>query len=85
MPHKIEANVNRMTKWMREGYGVAVYENQNLSYIPDLGKKAFMKVGKDSTFKRAPKRLPDNRQVPIAWAYWLKGVARTPKGLKRMM
>jgi len=64
-------------KWLAQGYNVAVYENQDLS-SRDVGNRVFLRVGKDSTLKTAPKRLPDTPKL-IGWRYWLIHVHRGKK------
>jgi hypothetical protein len=51
----------------------------------DFGRKIFLKVGKKATLKKAPKILPDNPNVPIAWRYQLKTVVGTRKRLKKVI
>lgn len=84
MAHKASVQAKRLMGWLGSGYGVAVYENVDLS-SPDVGSKAFLKVGKDATFKKPPSRMPDSKAIPIAWRYYLKGTAKTRSGLIRLM
>jgi hypothetical protein len=76
--------VKRMEKWIDEGSQVAVYMNKDLG-SPDVGKLAFMKVGGKATYKEAPKRMPDNPTIPIAWRYWLQNTIKRKKDLKKVI
>jgi hypothetical protein len=75
--------VNIAEKWLSDGYGVAIYMNVDMS-SPEIGHKKLLRVGKDSTFKEAPKRLPDTK-TEINWIYGLVEVVKNKKRLKEVL
>lgn len=65
-----------LNKWLREGKGLAVYENHDLGH-PELGRRRFFSFGTpDAQFTdEPPVRLPDF-PTEINWRYVLVGTYR---------
>jgi hypothetical protein len=76
--------IKQIEKWLDEGNEIAVYRNVDLS-SPEIGKLVFLKVGKTATLKVAPKTLPDNPVIPIAWRYYLQSVIKSKEKLKEVV
>jgi len=75
--------INKAQRWIDRGYGVAVYRNVDLS-SPNVGHVVLLRVGKDSSYRKAPMRFPDTRKV-IGWRYYLQTVTRSKKNLERYL
>ncbi len=60
--------------WIDAGFGVAVYENKDLS-SRDVGVLVFLRFGKGATFADPPKHAPDG-SWGLGWRYQLHGVMR---------
>jgi hypothetical protein len=73
----------QLEKWIDEGSSVAVYKNVDLGHY-ELGRMAFLKVGKKATYKKAPERMPDSPAMPIAWRYRLQKVVRKKSALEKV-
>lgn len=76
--------VPKLEKWLEKGNRIAVYRNVDLSH-PEVGRLAFMEVGKTATYKEAPERMPDNPVIPIAWRYRLQQVIGSKKKLEEVV
>lgn len=74
----------KLDGWLEEGEYVAVYRNVDMGSF-EVGRLAFIKVGKNSTLKKAPNRMPDNSIIPIAWRYYLEGVIKSKKELNDLL
>ncbi len=60
--------------WIDAGFGVAVYENKDLS-SRDVGVLVFLRFGKGATFVDPPKHAPDG-SWGLGWRYQLHRVLR---------
>jgi len=76
--------VKTLKRWLDQGEDVAVYRNVDLS-SREVGRLAFMRVGKKSTIKKAPNRMPDSPAIPIAWRYRLETVVKSKKALEKVL
>jgi hypothetical protein len=74
----------KIQQWIDGGSEVAVYRNVDMS-SPEIGRLAFLKVGKGAILNVAPERMPDNPVIPIAWRYSLQRVIRSKEQLKEVL